>query len=294
MPPLIMLRAFEAAVRVGSMRKAATDIGVSHTVVSRHVRNLEHWFDVKLVVAGPRGLTTTSEGATLYNSLTKAFRLIEETTAELRPTRVNRTFRIWCVPGLATRWLPSRLSTLESLLTNTEFVLRATDDTPDFSRNQATLQIGFCDADRLPAGATLLVRPRMFPVASPDWMAGNMHVQRPDQLALLPLIHEESHKQWTKWFETAGVRLSRPLRGPRLSDAGLSLDAALAGQGVALTTSFMVTDDLAKGRLVELFQTNIRLGGYYVVSATARPSGFVERFVSWLQANLLEYGQPAS
>jgi DNA-binding transcriptional LysR family regulator len=59
-----MLRAFEAAGRTGSMRAAAEDIGVSHTVVSRHVRNLVHWFSQKLVRTGPRGDELTPEGET--------------------------------------------------------------------------------------------------------------------------------------------------------------------------------------------------------------------------------------
>lgn len=285
-----MLRAFEAAVRTGSMRKAALDIGVSHTVVSRHVRNLEHWFDLKLVVAGPRGLSTTTAGATLYDQLTKAFSIIAQVTADLRPVRASATMRIWCIPGLATRWFPPRLSTLEALMGNTEIVLRATDDTPDFSRNQANLQIGFCDIDRLPPGAKILVRPRIFPVVSPDWLAHNPAPKDPKQLALLPLIHEESYAQWTRWFELAGVQLTRPLRGARLSDAGLSLDAALAGHGIALTTSFMVTDELAKGRLVELFHTDIRLGGYFVRSGSNRILGRVEHLLAWLADNLREPG----
>lgn len=82
-----------------------------------------------------------------------------------------------------------------------------------------------------------------------------------------PLIHEESHRQWTDWFEAAGVGASQRLHGPRLWDASLGLDAARASQGIALGSRILAEDDLASGRLAELFATDIRLGGYYVVSA---------------------------
>ncbi|NKF33540.1 LysR family transcriptional regulator, partial [Pseudomonas sp. BGM005] len=88
--------------RLGSMRRAADDLNLSHTVISRHVRNLEAWFGTRLVDAGPRGIRLTAEGRVFAETVGAAFDLIAKSTAELRPA-VNRTvLRIWCVPGLAT------------------------------------------------------------------------------------------------------------------------------------------------------------------------------------------------
>src|ERR1700722_14250363 len=76
LPPLTMVRAFEATGRMGTMRKAADDINVSHTVISRHVRNLEAWIGRKLVTAGPRGVVLTKEGELFFSTVTKAFQMI--------------------------------------------------------------------------------------------------------------------------------------------------------------------------------------------------------------------------
>jgi LysR family glycine cleavage system transcriptional activator len=62
LPPLTLLRAFEAAGRAGSMRRGAEEAGLSHTVLSRQVRDLEHWFGRKLVRTSPRGVELTADG----------------------------------------------------------------------------------------------------------------------------------------------------------------------------------------------------------------------------------------
>ena len=287
LPPLLMLRAFEATGRTGSMRKAADDLGVSHTVVSRHVRNLEGWMGRKLMTAGPRGIILTDEGQILLASVTKAFRQIANTVSELRPARAGAMLRIWCIPGLATRWLTPRLAAIEEILRGTDVVLRATHALPDFAADEADFAIGFGDFDALAGTEQPLLRPRMFPMASPQWLATHGTITSLADLPNWPLIHEESHRQWADWFEAAGVGTGHRLNGPRLWDASLGLDAARAGQGIALGSRILAEDDLASGRLVELFDTNVRLGGYYAItSPQQRGSAASERLIAWLGAEL--------
>ena len=164
-----MVRAFEAAARTGSMRKAADDIGVSHKVISRHVRNLEAWAGRKLLETGPRGTLLTQEGAIFHRAVSEAFQIIAAAAVELRPRTRKGMLRIWAMPGLATRWLAPRLSEIERTLSGAEIVLRAIDRLPDFSKSEADLMIGFGSRDDMPKAATWLVSPRMFPVASRDW-----------------------------------------------------------------------------------------------------------------------------
>ena len=100
LPPLGPLRAFEAVSRAGSMRKAAGELGLSHTVVSRHIRTLEDWMGRKLVAAGPRGVRLTTEGRVLYEAAARAFQLIGNAAHAVRITRRLDSLRIWCIPGL--------------------------------------------------------------------------------------------------------------------------------------------------------------------------------------------------
>lgn len=287
LPPLGMVRAFEAVARMGSMRKAGQDIGLSHTVVSRHMKNLEAWLGVKLVLAGPGGVSLTRDGQHFHGAISQAFSLISGAADNLRATSRKGTLRIWCMPGLATRWLTPRLSQIESLLPGVEIVLRASDKAPDLARSEADVMIGFGQMQDLPAGGVPLVQPRMFPVASPAWISSNPAVRSPADLSRVPLIHEESRQQWLDWFAAAGHDPKNQLSGPRLWNANLGLDAALTDQGVALATPLNAGADIAAGRLVELFATNISLGGYYLLSLPNRwTETNLSAFRTWIEANM--------
>lgn len=289
LPPLVMVRAFEAVGRAGSMRQAAADIGVSHTVISRHVRNLEAWLGTRLVDAGPRGVTLTGEGRRFFAATSQALELIARSALELRPQIRRGTLKVWCMPGLATRWLTPRLSQIQQALPGIDIVLRAIPDMPDFSRYEADLMIAFGNAGEMPPGAVPLTEPRMFPVASPKWIEANGMPTSPRDLPAHPLIHEESREQWRHWLELAGARVDRSLRGPRLWDANLCLDAAIAGQGIALATRLNAGDDLAAGRLVELFETEIRVGGYFLVAPPERWNDqLLARYRAWIEAAIAE------
>jgi DNA-binding transcriptional LysR family regulator len=176
---------------------------------------------------------------------------------------------------------------VQQTLPDADLVLRATDQLPDFGAGEADVMVGFAHGTDLPGGAVPLIQPRMFPVASPRWI-GDVGLPRSlRELADRPLIHEESRQQWTDWFEAAGVVLDQPLSGPRLSDANLGFDAALAGVGVALATRLTARDEIAAGRLVELFKTNIRLGRYYFLASPAvRRDSVIGRFHEWIASQV--------
>lgn len=289
LPPMTMLRAFEATGRTGSMRKAANDIGISHTVVSRHIQNLEAWIGWKLLSAGPRGTTLTPEGQSLYAVTATAFQSIANVSAQLRSKAGSDEFHIWCAPGLATRWLIPRLAEIRETIASGEVLLRAADHIPDFTQGEADLMIGFGDLHNLPDRAIPLLQPRMFPVASPSWLAKNGIPGSIDDLTRLPLIHEESYAQWTSWLQLAHIQIQGTLAGPRLWDASLGFDAALAGQGVALTSNLMVSREIEDGRLVELFNTDIRVGSYYLLTPRANwQDERIVRFKTWIKETMSE------
>ena len=292
LPPLSMLRAFEAVGRHGSMRRAADELGVSHTVVSRHVRNLQDWFGLALVATGPRGVVLTEPGRLVHAAAAAAFDRIAEATAELMPTRVGvRPLRLWCVPGLASRWLTPRLSDLQAALPDVEIVVRATTERPDFRRGDADAAILF--GEDVPDGgwARLVERTRIFPVASPERVARQGRVETLADLARCVLIHEDSREQWRRFFRTAGFEPPATLQGPRLWYASSAHEAALAGQGVALATRLQAADDLRAGRLVELLATDVCLGGYWFVAPQTRWSTpVIQRLHDWLEAQVAATG----
>jgi DNA-binding transcriptional LysR family regulator len=245
-------------------------LALSHTVVSRQVADLEAWLGVRLVDRGPRGVRLTDEGQRYFAIVTRLFDDLSEATADLRRHRGAATLRIWCAPGLASRWLAPRLSAIRALLPDVDIVLRATDQRPDLAAGDADVDLRYALEAEARWRALMLIHPRMFPVAAPDWCRAHPGLIAPADLLGQPLIHEESREQWRRWFEEAGVTPGAPLAGPRLWDANLTLDAAASGQGIALATAPIARDDLAAGRLVEVLPTDIRLGGYWFAALPSR------------------------
>lgn len=269
--PLVALRAFDAVGRRQSIRAAGDELAVSHTVVSRHLRNLEDWLGIKLVEARGRGLVLTAEGARYHAQIGRAFDAIARATADLRPT-ARRSLAIWCFPGLANRRLLSRLPALEARLPDWEIMLHPTLSRSDLSRGEADAEVVYLDdvESNERVRAELLARPRVFPVASPTFMARYARIDTISDLLRLPLIHEDSTDQWGRWLDLAGIEAPQALSGPRLWHAHLAIEAARLGQGVALANEMLVEDDLNSGALIEVVPSDIRLCGYYLVAAAPR------------------------
>jgi LysR family glycine cleavage system transcriptional activator len=274
LPPLVALRAFEAVARTGSVRAAGEELAVSHTVISRHLRNLEERIETKLMTAQGRGLSLTEAGARFFRQITRAFDIIAVATSELSGSK-RRALDIHCAPGLADRLLLSSLPALQAKLANWDIILRPTIERPNLLTSEVVAEIIYCDKPETHPGlhAQMLAQPRVFPVATAalrDRMPGIATV---DDLLLAPLIHEESTEQWAHWLRAAGLDSFGPLRGPRLWHADVAIQAARQGQGIALANELLVKDEVGNGALIELLSTHVRLGAYYLVGSAEHWNG---------------------
>jgi DNA-binding transcriptional LysR family regulator len=271
LPSLIALRAFEAVGRTGSVRAAGDELAVSHTVVSRHLQNLQRNLGVALVRAEGRGIALTSAGQNFHAQVTQAFDIIARATASVRPA-ARPTLNIWCIPGIANRRLLLRLPELTGPPRNWDINLQPTLSHPDLLRGEADAEIVYADTvdTRGALIAETLVRPRVFPVASPAYLARYPEMSTLGELAKAALIHEESTEQWERWFALAGEAEGAPLRGQRLWHAHLAIEAARFGQGVALANEVLVDEDLRSGTLVEVMPSSIYMASYQLVALRER------------------------
>jgi LysR family transcriptional regulator, glycine cleavage system transcriptional activator len=266
-PSLSALKAFEALGRTRSVRAAGEELSVSPTVVSRHLHNLQSDLGVDLVEPQGRGLSLTPSGEAFHAQVTQAFDLLRQAVRDVRAAERD-SLHIWCIPGLANRCLLPRLPELQGQLKTLEIILQPTLSRPDFARAEADAEIVYLPKFEASPNlrAELLAQPRVLAVASPSFQARYPHLVQPSDLLGLPLIHEESTHQWERWLREVGIATVPALRGPRLWHAHLAIEAACLGQGVALANRFLVEDDLAAGRLVEVVSSNVRLGGYYLIA----------------------------
>lgn len=282
LPSLVSLRAFEAVARRKSIRRAAEELAIDHTVVSRHLRALQTSLAVQLVNTTKRGVQLTSIGEQYAARLAIAFADIASATAQLEIERRTKGFRIWVSPAFAMYRLVPRLPEVHSLFPQLDVELRSTVDVPNFSRMEADTAIIYGDTQEAGVQSVSLSHPRVFPVASPGWFAKHK-IERPEQLLGQTLIHAESSSQWEDWFQRCGVQFSRALPGPRLWNMYLATEAAKLGQGVAIANETVVKNDIKSGNLVEVCRSNIRFQQYVLIAAQNRwEDPEIKSFREWL------------
>jgi LysR family transcriptional regulator, glycine cleavage system transcriptional activator len=273
LPPFAALRAFEAVGRLSGVRKAAVELGVNHAVISRHLRLLETWLGVPLFDRSHVTPRLNTIGREYHSVVSASIASISRGTREVMRADEENRLLIWCVPGMASRWMAANVEDFLSLHSEIEVELRPTDKSPHFAADEADADIRFVrDISGLAteAGVTWLrfARPVVFPVASPAWVAANPPLQTPQDLLGVRLLHEENDDEWRAWLLAKGVAPGERLPGPRLWHAHLTLDAARRGQGVSLANPFLIADDLSQGRLVALLPDDRTRGaeiGAYVL-----------------------------
>lgn len=298
LPPFSTLRAFEAIGRLCGIRRAAQALQLDHAVVSRHLRSLEEWASVQLVVRMNGQTVLTEEGLRFHARITAALGEIQDASIELLRRNDSPRLSIWCIPGFASQWLASRLCMFQAKNPDLELELHPTDKSPDFSRYEADVDIRYIagsssiSAMNIKGGVRRfeIARPPIIAVTSPGCAALLNCVQHPTDLLGAPLLHEESSQQWQDWFEAQGVQVTAPLHGPRLWHAHLTIEAARRGQGVALANPFLVGDDFATGRLVPLLQSaggdeqQVALGAYaFAARADRWQTATITCFRRWLK-----------
>lgn len=259
LPPLNALRAFEVSGRRLSFRAAAEELGVTQGAVAQQVRALEEHLGQALFQRLPRGLALTSQGASYLTEVTRAFDTLGDATGRLleRPDTVT----ISVTPTFAAKLLIPRLAELNAALPGVELRTVATEALCDFERDQVDIAIRLT-CPPFPSGleARLLFHQELVAVASPHLVKELPLPLSPEQIGAFPLLHD-SQGHWPLFLRTGGK-----LPGAVFNQTTLALDAALAGQGIALACRAFVAGDLKAGRLVQVAEESmIKEPSYFLV-----------------------------
>ena len=290
MPSLTALRAFEAIGSTGGLRRAARYLRVDHAVVSRHLRSLEVAVGVALVDRNQAGGRLTPAGQHYHQRVAAAFAEISAATAELKAEATSGEVRLWCAPGIASRWLARTVSNFCAAHDGIAVQVQPTDGPPNFAIRQATADIRYIydwdveEPDVNDVRRVELARPVTLAVASPDFLAQHDEIHDASQLLKLPLLHRKSDQPWRAWLTAHGIEVPAVLKGVRLWQAHLTIEAARNGQGVTLANRFTLADDLQSGALVQIgIGQPVRQGAYYFFARSdewdLRPLAILRRWL---------------
>lgn len=300
LPPLNALRAFEAAGRHLSLSRAAEELHVTPAAVSHQVKALEEVLGQKLFRRVSRSLVLTDAGQLLLAPLGEGLDRMAEGIARLRGLEGNQPLTVSVPPSFGAKWLMPRLEHFRSLCPEVDVRIDASMRLVNLDREDIDLAVRYGGGRYPGVEVECLMSEQVFPVCSPELLRRGPALDTPADLAGHTLIHTEylggsnAYPDWSMWLSAVGLPRLRPRHELRISLASMGVDAAVAGQGVLLVGSVLVAGDLARGRLVRLFDTAVPVNlCYYLVRSARRPvTPPLLAFMDWLRAEAA--GEPAS
>jgi LysR family glycine cleavage system transcriptional activator len=269
LPPLNALRAFEAVARSLSFTKAADQLLVTQSAVSRQVKNLEDILGVQLLKRkGP--LELTEEGRKLLPVLTGSFDRIAEVIAGIKATHANPPLTLSLPPTFARRMVVPRLADFQRRHPDLDIRIDTPPSNIEFASAPVDMAI-FFGTDNVDALITdLLMREEFTPVCSP-----NLAAEAGNDLAEFVRSHQLLHVRqgddlwqcWSVFAEQSGLSGVAVDRGIVLETADLVVESAMNDGGVGMMDLRLFPEEVRSGRLVAPFKTSVKSGrSYFLVS----------------------------
>lgn len=272
LPSLNALAAFEAAARHLSLTRAAAELCVTPGAVSKQVKTLEDQIGRPLFLRLHRALELTPEGHAVFHSLKDAFERVSGTIRQVGRMGSPRTVTIGTTMAFAQLWLMPRLGDFWTAHQDIVIDHVISDRTQDTARTDIDLRVRYGDGTWPEETSALLFGDRIVAVASPGFLAGHK-VRSVQDLSGLPLLSVEGVDwTWTTWADF--LRLTgapyRKLNVRRFNSYVIALQAAQAGQGVALGWLSLVKPLLARRLLAQASPAEVAAPQSFYLTWTGR------------------------
>jgi LysR family transcriptional regulator, glycine cleavage system transcriptional activator len=296
LPPLIELRAFEAAARQLSFKLAAAELGVTPTAISHQIKLLEQYCGQPLFRRRPRPLALTWAGEQLFPVVRNGFETFADALSLVRSGVAGGRLRITTTNAFAAKWLVPRLPRWREAHPGLKLDIVGTDAVLNLKAGEADVAIRYAANPPGEGPSIELVRDTFHVVASPKLVGGICKPMMPRELAGYPLIEAEwppTDPQAPNWRRWQGTARQHHKRVPDLAAlAGLSfreelhaIEAAVSGQGIAICSDVLIAAELASGALVPVSQVTLPGYGFYIVYRPDHQKlAAVRTFVAWARA----------
>ena len=286
LPPVADLLAFEAAARHASISRAAEELHLTQSAVSRQVRQLEAQLGQALFARVRQRVVLTDAGR-LYAADVRAVlqQLGAATQKAMALADGGGLLHLAVLPTLGARWLVPRLPGFAALHPELTVNLSARSEPFDFAQEPFDAAIHYGTPHWAGAVCDYLMHEEVVPVCSPALRARH-RIETPAGVAGLTLLHQTTRPTlWADWFEREAVPAPQALRGPRFEQFAMIAQAAISGLGAALLPRFLMESELASGALVELPGGVLTSSdAYYLVVPLARAQApGVRAFREWMQ-----------
>lgn len=284
LPPLAALRAFEAAARNLSFRKAAEELAVTPTAVSHQIRLLEDTLGMPLFVRQVRCVSLTSAGQRLYPILRDGFDAFERAIADLSPRRQRKAVTLTATTLFTARRLLPALSLFREHHPAFDLRLHASDDLVDLASGLADIAVRYGSGPFAGLVSEPLQSERFGVLCSP-----NLGLSKPEDLKRATLLHVEWKRpdlapDWPRWARLAGMSNLAVDQGLRFTEDAHALQAAVAGHGVIVASLVLAAPEIEAGLLIHPFGPVIPGETYHIVATRENMACADVRAVSdWLK-----------
>ncbi len=253
LPSISGLRAFEAAARYLSFNQASEELNVTPGAVSRQIQSLEDYLGKPLFHRAHKKVTLTAVGRQYLSEIAPSLEKISAATQRLKSGPRRNKISICAYPTFAIRWLIPRWSALHEAFPDLDIQLTTSLNPADFDGESFDISLQVVQEGTTRKGFQLdkLIDVATYPVCSPELA---QKIKTPADLAQIDLLHESPRPtDWPRWLKLAGVSDIDGNRGLNFESADMALHAAMEGVGVAIGIDALIEEDVAKGRLVKLF-----------------------------------------
>ncbi len=287
-PPLASLRAFEAAARNRSYSVAARELNVSHAAVAQQVRALESFLGLRLAERAGRGIAPTLEGAMLAERLTRGFGEVADAIRELDIHKANRPIHITMTPTFAANWFMPHMQSLNAAHPDIELSVNPTAQVIDFFSAGVDVAVRYGTGNWAGLESELLMPSNFVVIGAPSLVGENWQGSFED-LFKFHWLQEYGTAEVENWMKNQCVEPTSDIRISSMPGF-MVLSAVQTGQGIATTARAFVADDIAAGRLVEMYVEEDAGAGYYLVTRPGPKRPALKTFLGWLRQAVRDTG----
>jgi LysR family transcriptional regulator, glycine cleavage system transcriptional activator len=255
---------------------------VTHSAVSQRIRQLEEELGLTLFERQGNRMVPTSSGLRLQAGVRSALSELSASLGSIKTHRTDAEITVSLLPVMAARWLVPRLPRFKARFPRINLHIKTGQSLANFKSDGVDIAIRFGTGDWKGLRAIKLLHEEFFPVCSPSLNGGRLP-KDPVSMLSEPLLIDRN-LSWRAWFKSAGLKLDRDITGTSFTDTNALMEAAVAGQGIALGRLSFTRSDILAGKLVRLSEHSLRVSychyAVYPISSESNPA--LAAFRDWL------------